>query len=186
MSLHTQKRELRKRLIARREDTGSAQKLAADRAIVTQLLRHEAVLTAGVAMVYVSLPTEVATHELIDALVSDGRIVLVPKIIDRTEMRAVRFPGWENMQAGSLGILAPREINAWPGTIDVAVVPGLGFTVAGQRLGFGAGYYDRWLTSYPALTKIGIAYRWQILPRLPVEPHDVAMDHVITDEVPHR
>jgi len=68
-----------------------------------------------------------------------------------------------------------------PATIDVVVVPGLAFTTSGDRLGQGGGWYDRFLASLrPEAIKIGVAFAPQIVESLPVEPHDIRMDVVIT------
>ncbi len=68
---------------------------------------------------------------------------------------------------------------SWP---DVVVVPGLAFTVAGDRLGQGGGWYDRFLSAVRAdCTMIGVCFAEQIVEALPVEVHDVTMDHVVTD-----
>lgn len=70
---------------------------------------------------------------------------------------------------------------AWP---DVVIVPGLAFTVDGDRLGQGGGWYDRYLTQVrPACTTVGVGFAEQMLSTLPTEPHDISLDYVITDKV---
>jgi 5-formyltetrahydrofolate cyclo-ligase len=73
--------------------------------------------------------------------------------------------------------VAPAAI---PDTIDAAIVLGLGFDRRGYRLGYGSGYFDRFLAAYP-LTAIGLAYGFQMIDRLPTEPHDVPMTVVVTE-----
>jgi 5-formyltetrahydrofolate cyclo-ligase len=69
-----------------------------------------------------------------------------------------------------------------PATLDVVVVPGLAFTVDGHRLGQGGGHFDRFLTRLsPACSRIGVAFREQLVDAVPLEPHDVVLDVVITD-----
>jgi len=135
---------------------------------------------AGV-FVYIALPDEVRTQSLIDELAAERIVVTVPRLVDREEMRAVEFPGWTEMRPGPLGIPAPISDVACADSIDVAVVPGLGFTPDGGRLGFGAGYYDRWFSKHPAIFKIGVAFDCQITDSLPEEPHDVGMDCIVTE-----
>lgn len=96
-------------------------------------------------------------------------------------MRAVRFPGWEQMVAGPLGIPAPRSERAFTGPIALAIVPGLGFTRSGARIGYGAGYYDRWLAARPQTEAVGIAFECQIVLTLPQDPHDIRMDRLVTE-----
>lgn len=67
----------------------------------------------------------------------------------------------------------------WP---DLVVVPGLAFTASGDRLGQGGGWYDRFLAgTRPDCTTVGVCFAEQVLDALPVEPHDVVIDHVVTD-----
>lgn len=131
--------------------------------------------------IYISLPEEVDTRTLIDAAVARGAVVTVPRIVAGGEMRAVEFPGWQNMVAGPLGIPAPRSDFAYPHAIACAIVPGLGFTRGGARIGYGAGYYDRWLSAHPQTGKIGVAFECQIVTTLPQEPHDILMDRLVTE-----
>ncbi len=69
-----------------------------------------------------------------------------------------------------------------PQTVDVVIVPGIAFTAAGDRLGQGGGWYDRFLLRVrPDCVTIGVGFEPQLVDRLPVEPHDVRLDLVVTD-----
>lgn len=69
-----------------------------------------------------------------------------------------------------------------PATLDVAIVPGLGFTADGRRLGQGGGHYDRFLPRLrPGCVTVGVCFAEQLIPDLPVEPHDARVDVVVTD-----
>ena len=88
------------------------------------------------------------------------------------------------LRAGAFGIAEP-DVDAEPcepSEIDLIVVPGTAFTQAGARMGRGRGYYDKYL-SQPGFrgVKVGVCYAHQLVGELPVEPHDVFMDYVITD-----
>ena len=76
------------------------------------------------------------------------------------------------MEPGPMGILAPPDKPAWTKPIDVAIIP---------RLGFGAGYYDRWLAEHTQLVKIGVGFEFQILDEIPIDAHGVSMDMVVTE-----
>ena len=81
---------------------------------------------------------------------------------------------------GRLAAVPEADVDpTWP---DVVVVPGLAFTAAGERLGQGGGWYDRYLAQVRAdCTTIGVCFAEQILDTLPVEAHDVTMDHIVTE-----
>lgn len=136
---------------------------------------------ADAIFVYVSTATEVETHALIDAFDAAGRTILVPLVRDRDTLLAVRFPGWQVMRRGALGILSPPPTPAYAGAIAVALVPGLACTTAGARLGYGGGYYDRWLTAHPDTTAIALAFDAQLVGDLPVSPDDVFVAHITTE-----
>ena len=138
-------------------------------------------MQASVVCVYVSIPGEVETHVLIDKFEESGIVVLVPQIIGPSQMQAVRFPGWTAMRPGPLEILAPVTGLEWEHDIDVAIIPGLGFSPVGDRLGFGAGFYDRWLKERCVVTKIGVGFGYQIVSEIPNNLHDVKMDLVVTE-----
>jgi 5-formyltetrahydrofolate cyclo-ligase len=77
---------------------------------------------------------------------------------------------------------AVPEDNVDAGWPDVVVVPGLAFTVEGERLGQGGGWYDRFLSNIrPICTTIGVGFGQQLVESIPTEPHDVTLDHVVTD-----
>jgi 5-formyltetrahydrofolate cyclo-ligase len=175
------KAELRRVLLAQRVTCNGAGNSRANQAITEKILNLPEVQKASVVCVYVSAPGEVNTHALIDRLEAVGVTVVVPKIVDRTRMQANRFPGWKIMQPGPMGILAPPQAPAWDKAIDVAIIPGLGFSPVGHRLGFGAGYYDRWLAARGGLVKIGLGFEFQILPQIPITSHDVTMDLIVTE-----
>jgi 5-formyltetrahydrofolate cyclo-ligase len=88
--------------------------------------------------------------------------------------------GLEELVPARFGIREPAP-NRSPEQLDLIVVPGLAFTTQGNRLGRGAGFYDRYLTSIPETTlKVGVCFEFQRIPEIPVEPHDVKMDVVVS------
>ena len=137
---------------------------------------------AGLSVfVFLSLPDEVDTSDLVDAYVEAGGNVLVPVIEDKQTMLACRFPGWGGLCEGVLGIRRPRRVTRWSAATDLVLVPALAFTAAGDRLGYGGGYYDRWLEEHPEALRVGVCLDFQLAGSLPVEPHDVGMDLVVTN-----
>ena len=101
---------------------------------------------AKTIMAYYSLPDEVNTHSLIDDLVSEGKTVLLPKVMGVDTMELRRYTGRDDWQEGVYHILEPvgKPFTDYA-AIDLILVPGLAFDAAGHRLGRGSGYYDRFL-----------------------------------------
>jgi 5-formyltetrahydrofolate cyclo-ligase len=147
-------------------------------ALLEQLLHS---LQPRAVFCYLSTTGEVDTRPVIDALLAAGVTVLVPSLVDRTTMVATEFPGWSALVTGALGIPSPPGAVAHGGTIDAVLVPGLAFSIAGGRLGYGAGYYDRWLAGHPAALRIGLCFESQLLADLPLADHDEPLDYLITE-----
>jgi 5-formyltetrahydrofolate cyclo-ligase len=181
MTQRLEKSRLREILKTRRAAIDPDRRRAASAAILDRLMRLEYVRSGRVFFVYVSVEPEVSTRTLIDLLEARGRTVLVPKLVKNEGMEAVRFPGWSNMRPGGLGIPSPLDTRAFSAEIDVVVVPGLGFTVRGDRIGYGAGHYDRWFGRHQPRHKIALAFDAQMVERLPIDPNDIRVDAIATE-----
>ena len=179
MLIH-QKTRLREYLKQKRLELTQQQRLQYDRAIHTRLLAQ--LEQAATVFCYVSTELEVDTRGIIEALWQSGKTVLVPKILNRTEMIAVRIRGWDTLCAGQLGILAPDTDEAWPGKVDLCITPGLGFSENGDRIGYGRGYYDKWFATHPHSARIALCYECQVVDDIPVTETDVRMHGVITEK----
>ena len=178
-----EKRRLRVLLRAQRQAAfadGNA-KARADLALQANVLGFKRPEKTSSIFVFLATHEETATSRLVDTYCAAGAVVLVPRLLDRTLMLAVRFTGWTDLTPGPLGILAPGCRPEYPGPIECVLVPGLAYSPAGQRLGYGGGFYDRWLAQQPAACRIGLCFEHQLLTNLPHEPHDEVVDYVITE-----
>lgn len=143
---------------------------------------------AKTIMVYLAFRNEVDTHHIIQgALVQEKRIV-VP-ISQRQDWKIIpaeikNYP--DDLEEGTYGILEPKP-QAYhpvePQEIDLVLIPGVAFDERGYRLGYGAGYYDRFLSRLrPDAVTMALAYEMQILPDVYPESHDQKVDLIITEE----
>ena len=157
----------------------SRQRLRASAAIFSAVERLPEFRAARTVAVFAALPDEPATDEVLARWASTRRVVL-----PRVEGDAMLFYACrpDALVFGAFGILEPQGERPCPaGEIDLVVCPGVAFTADGRRLGRGRGYYDRYLGD-PAFRgfRVGVCYAHQLVDDLPVEPHDVRMDRVIT------
>ena len=157
----------------------SRQRLRASAAIFSAVERLPEFRAARTVAVFAALPDEPATDEVLARWASTRRVVL-----PRVEGDAMRFYACrpDALVFGAFGILEPQGERPCPaGEIDLVVCPGVAFTADGRRLGRGRGYYDRYLGD-PTVRgfRVGVCYAHQLVDDLPVEPHDVRMDRVIT------
>lgn len=154
--------------------------------IVNHLFSLKEYQDAGVVMSYVSFGSEAETRPIIEHALSQGKKVAVPYCISEgRRLLACVITSLDDLIPGTWGILEPSDPYKRvldPKEIDVAVIPGLAFDRNLNRLGYGAGYYDRFLPSLNEdATKIGIAYDMQMTDALPADPHDIPMDYIITE-----
>jgi 5-formyltetrahydrofolate cyclo-ligase len=136
-------------------------------------------------MVYMALSHEVQTTAMITAARQHQKRVVIPVVRGRELVVAVCPTEAAHLQPGPYGILEPCEVYTIvpPQEIDCIFVPGVGFDVRGARLGFGQGYYDRFLRQLPSTTAYGgLAFHVQIVPCVPHMEHDVRMQFVVTEQ----
>lgn len=136
-------------------------------------------------MVYASKPAEVATGDLITDLIRRGIRVVVPIIERETcSLRLSYLTDPAVLVAGTFDVPEPlgHESPANAADIQAVIVPMLAYDPEGNRLGYGAGYYDRFLSRHPHLTKIGIAFSCQQVEAIPTDCNDIRMDYIVTEK----
>ena len=146
-----------------------------DRVIMSDCFKN-----ARTVMVYLSFKNEVNTAKIIKRAIDENKTVLVP-VTSGDDMFLSVIDDLDSFEKGAFGIDVPSVIKKWSGKIDISVIPGLGFDKSGGRIGFGKGYYDKFLSENPC-TKIGIAYSDQIKDNVFSETHDIPMDIIVTEE----
>lgn len=135
-------------------------------------------------MIYASKPREVNTKALIGHLISRGKTVVVPIIEKDTKtLRLSYLKDPDVLQESTFHVPEPVgcELPALASDIKTVIIPMLAFDKKGNRLGYGAGYYDRFLSLHPHLTRIGIAFSCQEVEEIPADATDAIMDIIVTD-----
>ncbi|MFC1769173.1 5-formyltetrahydrofolate cyclo-ligase [Nanoarchaeota archaeon] len=132
-------------------------------------------------MVYASFDGEVDTHVLINELLKQKKNVILPKIRDRLLM-PIKISGFEDLLPGRYGILEPQQNTTFPiKKIDLIILPGVCFDKNCHRIGFGEGYYDKFLPKLNCPI-IALAFDFQIVEKIQNDPHDVPVDLIITEK----
>ena len=177
------KDEMRKEMIAKREAHHSSGGHVNCIEIMDRFLRLPCFNAAKCVLLYASKGGEVHTDGIIQSALSLGKKVALP--VTNREGHALelyRINSIGELSEGAFGILEPprsQEMHVQPEEVDLVVVPGVSFDRRGHRIGHGMGYYDALLKKVNGC-KIGLAYDMQIVEHVPDEPHDVAVDMVIT------
>ncbi len=202
------KGEIRRQILAARDRMEPEVKARCDEAIRVRVFAHPAYKESQVILAYASYRSEVDTAVMIRQALADGKYVFTPKVAG-TEMDFWQVTSLEDLHEGYKGILEPDERISFPNWIERAIgvqrrlqykammwMPGAVFDRKRHRIGYGKGFYDRYLGRFYGydreeriaggqtevlLTTAALAYTCQLVQDLPCEPHDVRPDIVITE-----
>ena len=181
------KREIRTRAHSLRRSQEDKDRLSGE--ICRKLADLPEYRAAVRVMFYLDFRSEVRTRNFVPTAWEQGKRTVVPYCLgDRLELFCLE--SFDELESGTWGILEPKA--AWRGRaerkidvsrLDLIVVPGVAFDRAGGRLGHGKGYYDHLLREARADTRrVALAFECQLFPAVPMLPHDVYMDKVITEK----
>ena len=175
------KAELRKKILQEMKALSQEQKQAMDRVLTERFLQHPFYQEAKTIATYLSFPHEFQTQELIKRMLKDGKKVLIPKTYPKGRMDFVVYDPQQLVKT-SFGLLEPQgdlEV-VEPSQIDLIHVPGLAFTTEGYRIGYGGGYYDRYLEHF-AGQSLSTIYPCQVQ-EFNFENHDIPVQEVLIYE----
>ena len=175
------KSELRKQVLHEMKAISQEQKQFIDQVLTERFLQHPFYQEAKVIASYLSFPHEFQTQELIEQALKDDKKVLIPKTYPKGRMDFVVYDPQQLVKT-SFGLLEPQgnlEV-VDVSQIDLIHVPGLAFTTKGYRIGYGEGYYDRYLKHFSGHT-LSTVYHYQVQEFIP-ENHDIPVEEVLIDE----
>lgn len=176
-----QKEKLRRFYIKKREELPSEERQRLSKAIVERVKELPAFKRANNLLLFCPHRGEPDITPLFDVVIKEGKNLILPKVNGR-DLRLIKVEGKENLGLGAFCILEPQggeEVR--PEDIDFSLVPGVAFDKEGYRLGFGKGYYDRLLERLGGI-KVGVAYEFQVVERLPRDTWDKPVDLVLTEK----
>lgn len=188
------KKKLRSRLLEKRDSIPPELKVRKEAAIEKRLLALPEFMGAQGILLYVSFRSEVDTTKSLEYILKRGRKLILPRVDSRHRtLTLYKVKNMSELAPGYMGIPEPdvgadREVSLKD--IDLVIIPGAGFDLEGNRLGYGGGYYDR-LLSYESrllakvghhITTVALAFEEQIGEEIPSEPHDIKVDIIITDK----
>ena len=180
------KKELRSIMIEKRRLLTTDEVLMASYNIAHYLFNHPFYIDSKVVFSYMPYNSEVDVNNINQAILNEGKKLLVPRVKNNTDMDAVQIKNLEtDLITGHYNILEPYpHFNAADAMdIDLVIVPGLAFDLKGNRLGYGKGYYDRFLEKCRNKAfKIGLGYDFQVFDSIPSEAYDKRVDAVITEK----
>jgi 5-formyltetrahydrofolate cyclo-ligase len=187
--IHSRRTSIRKRMLAIRSEIPENIRKAYSRLIEDHFFAQYSSPIASLHS-YIYYNSEVDTSGIIKRLLKNGTVISTPYLESRSseQFQNARFESFDKLIEGPFGIMQPAS----PGESDISsleyvLVPLAAFDGFGNRLGYGKGYYDRFLAQLPSsATKIGLAYSMQEVDEIPSQVHDIPLDVVITEQGIHK
>lgn len=181
------KNAIRKEVLGKRDAIPEEVKKIKDSLIKEKLFSLPEFGSAGRILCYASFRSEVETAGIIRESLASGKRLILPKVDSRKRrLELYEVKDVSELCRGYMGISEPSFTNERSISledIDLVIMPGVGFDLSGNRLGYGGGYYDILLADSRRETpKIAIAYEEQIVHSIPSEEHDVKADIIVTDK----
>lgn len=178
------KKEIRLEMARRKRALSVAYKSIASQYLCRQLLSNPKIQNAKVILLYHALPDEISLAPLLEILYKKGKkpTLLLP-VVKGKELVLKAYQGIHSLQPGAYDILEPiGDLFTEYSDIEVAIIPGVAFSLLGLRLGRGKGFYDRLLLQLTRTYKIGVCFPCQLCEEIPSEPHDIPMNTIIAPE----
>lgn len=182
------KKEIRKKILQLKESLSEQEIQKKSSAIFNTLSNMKFYTNANNVMLYVSFGSEVLTKPIIDDLLQQRKRVFVPVTVPKTkELIVSELKSFEDdLEIGHFGVMEPKKDALRPvdpTIIDLIVVPGVAFDKEGYRVGYGGGYYDRFI---PRLTdqtpKVSLAFEMQLIDKVPTDKYDIPVEYIITEK----
>ena len=184
-TLQMEKKKMREAVLARRDAMPAAARTAASIAILEKVHTMPAYVNAKVVLTFVGFGSEIETQAFFERVVADGKMAVLPRV-DRGSQSLILHSvrGISELVTSKWGIREPLPSapQVSIGAVEFVLMPGVAFDRAGNRLGYGRGYYDRLVASAdPSLARVAAAYSCQVVDRVPVGAGDRQVHCIITE-----
>ena len=174
-----EKRLIRKQIFAARKQCSDEQIETWSHQITEHLKRLPEFSSAKRILAYADYNHEVITSYIIEEAWKAGKEVAVPKVVGK-DMIFHRLTDFAQLEPGYFGIPEPTggEIVEWEDAL--MIMPGVAFDAANNRVGYGGGFYDRFLEKHPGILRVAVAFDFQVLEQVPTEPTDICPQIIVT------
>lgn len=182
------KKNIRNNILKTKDLLTATQIEGKSKSIYDSLLESNFYKDANCVMLYISFGSEVMTKPIIDDLFKRGKRVFIPVTVPKTKALIVsELKDYENdLAVGHFGVMEPipealRPVE--PSILDLVIVPGVAFDKSGYRIGYGGGYYDRFLPRLKSdATTVSLAFDLQLIDEIPTQGFDIPVQYIITED----
>lgn len=176
------KKEIRAEVKKRRREADEETLHEKSLQILERFRQLSAYKDASLLLAYVDAKREVETRLLMHCAWDDGKKVAAPRVDGDGIMHFYYLRSLKDLEPGAFGIMEPRaDCRICEPEEGLLLMPGVAFDEQGHRVGYGGGYYDRYLEKHPHLIHIALAFEFQIFPEVPSEKHDICPDLIVTE-----
>jgi len=175
-----ERKSLRSLLLEKRDNTSFDFMKIASKKIQKRLKKINSFMDAQKIGMYYPIGSEILTQDIIQELLSDGKDVFLPKVMGKN-MEFRKIIDFSSLEKGSFDIMEPKEDCEIDNDLEVVLVPTVGISPSGVRLGYGHGFYDRFLAEHKSVT-ISLTLEKQIVKNIPKSEHDIMIDWIITED----
>ncbi len=176
------KKDIRKCVLEKRNCISKQEWEEKSRLICEKVVTHPFFLASNVVYCYVDYRNEVRTREIIETAWKQSKKVAVPKV-EGEYMNFYYIQSFTDLEEGYRGILEPwKEHLADVEENALVIMPGAAFDTNGNRVGYGKGYYDKYLHAHPNYKTLALAFELQMVEKIPAEKYDICPDMIITEE----
>ena len=175
------KESLRRLLLEKRDNISFDLMKIASKKIQKKLGKIRAFRDAQKIGAYHPIGSEIFTQDIIQELISQGKQVFLPRVVRTGSMEFKKITDFSSLEQGSFEIMEPKDGCLTNNSLDVILVPTVGVSLAGVRLGYGHGFYDRFLGENKTVT-ISLTLEKQIIKNIPRSEHDILMDWIVTED----
>ncbi len=177
------KKEIRRECRMKRENQPEKEREEKSRLICRKVLDLPVYQASSTILVYIETQGEVSLDGVIRAAWKDGKTVASPRCHGKT-MDFYRIRSYEDLETGTFGVREPKdgcEMIIPDPSHTLLLAPGVAFDRRGGRVGYGGGFYDRYLAEHPGLHTVGIGFAFQIYDTVPGEPTDIPLEQIVTE-----
>lgn len=178
-SIKKEKAELREFMLNKRKELGLKEKRKYDKAICEALKKVILLSEPEVIHSYLPIKAEIDITPLLQWALEQKIKVVCPKVLPKRQLENLELNHFNDFDYGPFNTIHPAGDKKYHGDIDLVIMPGLAFDLNHNRLGYGGGYYDRFLLKHPDAVKVAILYPFQLVNKVPVESHDIKMTRLV-------
>ena len=180
MSQVVEKARLRKQLLDARDGLSLDFIKITSKDIQDNLRKIDYFRTAETIGAYYSIGSEVRTQDLLQSILNAGKQLALPKVV-KNDLVFKKISSFSELEQGNFSVMEPKDKCEIVKNLDVVIVPAIALSKDGYRLGYGFGYYDRYLHGKKSKT-IALSYAKQVIRSFPVDDHDIKMNFIATED----